>query len=81
MLDAAQCIRRAARDRDADRAVGFIDLANRGDPQRILGRPAAADQPGRAAVAGTGVDLGELDQAYDFPALINRITTTTIASA
>jgi len=47
---------------DPDRAVRFVDVADRGDARVVLGDPAAVDQPGLAGIAGAGVDLGEPDQ-------------------
>ena len=48
--------------RGADRAVGLVDVADRGDARVVLADPAAVDQPGSAGVAGAGVDLVEPDQ-------------------
>ena len=50
-------------DRDADRAVRLVDIADRGHPRLALLTRAAVDQPGAAVVAGARVDLVELDQA------------------
>ena len=47
---------------DADRRIGLVDLADRRQPQRILGDARAIDQPRRPGVAGAGIDAVELDQ-------------------
>jgi len=47
---------------DSDRAVRFVDVADRRDPRVVLADPAAVDQPGLAGIAGAGVDLVEPDQ-------------------
>jgi hypothetical protein len=48
--------------RDADRAVRLVDVADRGDARIGLGDPRAIDKAGFAGVAGAGVDLVEPDQ-------------------
>ena len=48
--------------READRGVGLVDRAVGGDPQIVLGDPAAVAERGPAAVAALGVDLGQADQ-------------------
>ena len=71
-------------DSDADRGIGFVDLADGRHPQARLADPAAVDQPGAAAVAGARVDLVELDQASAARSSrrSTRIRTTmTIATA
>ena len=48
--------------RYSDRAIGFIDVADRRDAQIRLGDSGAVDQAGIALVARASVDFGELDQ-------------------
>jgi hypothetical protein len=45
-----------------DRAVGFVDVADRGEKRVGLGAAGAVGEAGRAGIAGAGVDLVEPDQ-------------------
>ena len=71
-------------NRDADRRIGLVDLADRGHARLDLLTATAVDQPGAAAVAGAGVDLVELDHSValeDAPATTRIRMTMTIAIA
>ena len=46
---------------DPDGGIGFVDRAEAIDAQVVFQPARAADQPGRAIVAGLGIDLVELD--------------------
>jgi hypothetical protein len=71
VLDAAE--HRAMRlvadveQRHADRAVGLVDIADRGGARMRLGDAGPVDQPRLAGVAGAGVDPVELDQISPRP--------------
>ena len=66
VLDSAEhgrrlALRRQMEQRDADRRIGFIDIAHGGDARRMLGRARSVDQPGFASVPGARIDFVELD--------------------
>jgi hypothetical protein len=50
------------KERDTDRAVGFIDIADCDHTQSCLGNPRPIDQAGLTTITRAGVDFGELDQ-------------------
>jgi hypothetical protein len=47
---------------DADRAIGLVDIADRGQARVRLGDARAVDQTGLAGIAGARIDLGQPDQ-------------------
>jgi hypothetical protein len=49
-------------ERDADRRIGLVDVADRGDARIGLGDAGAVDEPGLAGIAGARVDFVEPDQ-------------------
>lgn len=67
---------------EPDRAVGFVDVADRPGPDVILGNARAVDQPGFAVIAGPRIDLAEPDQGQFFPpAIINSRIIRMMATA
>src|SRR5437868_13835703 len=71
---------------DADRAIGFVDVADRVSERMFLGDPRPVREAHFATVAGPRVDLVELDQAaapycLEAPAITSSRTTMTMAAA
>ena len=87
VLDAQQLERGLAtaqrRNRNSDCGIRFVDLADRGHAQARLGDSASVHQPGAAAVAGSRIDLVELDHQRELeaPAMARIRMTMTIAAA
>ena len=67
----------------ADRAVGFVDVADRLRPGRRLGNAGTVDETCVAVITRAGVDLVQADQPQFLPPLatIRKMTMNTIATA
>src|SRR3546814_8509218 len=57
-------------ERHADRAVGFVDVADRGHARIGLGDARTVDQAGVAGVAGAGVDLRSEEHTSELQSLM-----------